>query len=140
MSIRIRRGTDAQWEANKSYILPGEPAVTTDTGRFFVGIDGGFAEFAKKEEAGLQKIANVAYGTTYNITIPNSTVGVLFGFNQSAKDIMYLFSCSASGGMSFTNISSITNVNVTSSTNHISVNNNLTGTYELYYIATNTLS
>lgn len=46
MAIQIRRGTDAQWESNKSNIVAGEPAITTDTGRFMVGTGSGtFAEF-----------------------------------------------------------------------------------------------
>ena len=47
MAIQIRRGADAQWEANKSNIVVGEPAITTDSERFLVGTSAGaFAEFA----------------------------------------------------------------------------------------------
>ncbi len=47
MAIQIRRGTDANWEANNSNIVEGEPAITTDSGRFFVGTGfGTYAEFA----------------------------------------------------------------------------------------------
>ena len=49
MAIQIRRGTDSGWESNNSNIVAGEPAITTDTGRFFVGVDDGeFVEFASK--------------------------------------------------------------------------------------------
>ena len=41
MAIQIRRGTDSGWESNNSNIVAGEPAVTTDTERFFVGVDSG---------------------------------------------------------------------------------------------------
>lgn len=44
MAIQIRRGTDAQWESNKTNIVAGEPAVTLDTGRFFVGTGSGTYE------------------------------------------------------------------------------------------------
>lgn len=44
MAIQIRRGTDSQWESNKSNIVAGEPAVTLDTGRFFVGTGSGTYE------------------------------------------------------------------------------------------------
>lgn len=41
MAIQIRRGTDSGWESNNSNIVAGEPAVATDTERFFVGVDSG---------------------------------------------------------------------------------------------------
>ena len=41
MAIQIRRGTDAQWEAGKSNIVVGEPAITTDTERAFIGTGSG---------------------------------------------------------------------------------------------------
>ena len=48
MAIQIRRGTNAQWESNKSNIVAGEPAITTDTGRFFVGTGSGtYQEYAQ---------------------------------------------------------------------------------------------
>ena len=47
MALQIRRGTQAEWEANNSNVVAGEPAITLDTGRLFVGTDNGeFAEFA----------------------------------------------------------------------------------------------
>lgn len=50
MAIQIRRGTNAQWESNKSNIVAGEPAITTDTGRLMVGTGtGAFAEFVNKD-------------------------------------------------------------------------------------------
>ena len=57
MALQIRRGTDAEWEANNYNIVAGEPAIATDTGRFFVGTGNGtFSEMATKadlEEVGL---------------------------------------------------------------------------------------
>lgn len=51
MAIQIRRGTDAEWESNNSNIVAGEPAVTLDSGRFFVGTGSGeFVELQKKVE------------------------------------------------------------------------------------------
>lgn len=48
MAIQIRRGTKAQWDANNSNILAGEPAVALDTGQMFIGTGTGtFAELAK---------------------------------------------------------------------------------------------
>lgn len=53
MAIQIRRGTDSEWESNKSNIVAGEPAVTLDTGRFFVGTGNGeFVELQKKGNGG----------------------------------------------------------------------------------------
>ena len=50
MAIQIRRGTDAEWESNNSNIVAGEPAVTLDTGRFFVGTGNGtYVELASKD-------------------------------------------------------------------------------------------
>ena len=47
MAIQIRRGSDSAWESNKNNIIAGEPAITTDSGRFVVGTSTGlFAEFA----------------------------------------------------------------------------------------------
>ena len=47
MAIQIRRGTNANWEANYSNIVSGEPAITTDSERFLVGTSSGvFAEFS----------------------------------------------------------------------------------------------
>ena len=40
MAIRMRYGTDAEWEAGKSNLVTGEPAVTTDTERAFIGTNG----------------------------------------------------------------------------------------------------
>lgn len=49
MAIQIRRGTDSQWESNKSNIVAGEPAITTDTGRLFVGTGTGtYEEYVNK--------------------------------------------------------------------------------------------
>ena len=64
MAIQIRRGTDSGWESNNSNIVAGEPAVTTDTGRFFVGTDTG--EFV--EMVNIDTIAP-AYDSsvTYNV-------------------------------------------------------------------------
>ena len=47
MAIQIRRGTNAQWESNNSNIIAGEPVVTMDTERLFIGTGAGaYAEFA----------------------------------------------------------------------------------------------
>lgn len=47
MAIQIRRGTNANWDANNSNIVEGEPAITVDSERFFVGTSAGeYAEFA----------------------------------------------------------------------------------------------
>ena len=64
MAIQIRRGTDSGWESNNSNIVAGEPAITTDTGRFFVGTDTG--EFV--EMVNIDTIAP-AYDSsvTYNV-------------------------------------------------------------------------
>lgn len=47
MALQIRYGTEENWEANKSNIVAGEPVVTTDSERLFVGTaNGAFADFA----------------------------------------------------------------------------------------------
>ena len=47
MAIQIRRGTQAQFDGGYGNIVEGEPAIATDTGRFFVGTSNGhYAEFA----------------------------------------------------------------------------------------------
>lgn len=51
MAIQIRRGTDSDWESGKSNIIVGEPAITTDTKRCFVGTGTGtYAEFANQTQ------------------------------------------------------------------------------------------
>lgn len=60
MAIQIRRGTNANWEANKSNIVQGEPAITVDTERFFVGTgDGTYAEFVNVNDIG--NVATLTY-------------------------------------------------------------------------------
>lgn len=69
MAIQIRRGTDANWEANNSNIVEGEPAITTDSERFFVGTgEGTFAEFANINDldnyvltSSIGNVANLSY-------------------------------------------------------------------------------
>lgn len=64
MAIQLRRGTDAQWESNKSNIVVGEPAVTTDTERLFVGTGSGtYTEFANADTIASE------YNTTTNYTV-----------------------------------------------------------------------
>ena len=46
MAIQIRRGTESGWESNYSDVVVGEPVITTDTERFFVGTGTGtYAEY-----------------------------------------------------------------------------------------------
>lgn len=46
MAIQIRRGSNSDWESNFGNIISGEPAITTDSGRFLVGTNtGAYAEF-----------------------------------------------------------------------------------------------
>lgn len=69
MAIQIRRGTDSQWESNKSNIVAGEPAITTDTGRFMVGTGTGtFAEFAKETRVATLETTVGALGNVANLT------------------------------------------------------------------------
>ena len=55
MAIQIRRGTNAGWEASHSNIVVGEPAVTTDTERAFIGTGSGLY----MELANLARVAPV---------------------------------------------------------------------------------
>ena len=62
MAIQIRRGTNAQWDANNSNIVVGEPAVTTDTGRMFIGIGSGtFKELANTDTLASEYNTVVSY-------------------------------------------------------------------------------
>lgn len=50
MAIQIRRGTKAEWDANNSNIIAGEPAIALDTGEVFVGTGAGtYVELASKD-------------------------------------------------------------------------------------------
>ena len=68
MAIRIRRGTDAQWEMYKSNIVAGEPAVTTDSGRVFVGTADGqsveLSTLSKTDYLELALMLALAYSAT----------------------------------------------------------------------------
>ena len=60
MAIQIRRGLESAWESNNSNIVAGEPAITLDTGRLFVGTDNGdFAEFANVDN--VPSVADMEY-------------------------------------------------------------------------------
>ena len=37
MAIQFRRGTESEWDENKNNIVAGEPVITIDTGKLFVG-------------------------------------------------------------------------------------------------------
>lgn len=78
MAIQIRRGTDSAWNSNKSNIVAGEPVITTDTGRLFVGTGSGtYAEFPNLNAMGVRRLGNIAGGASMQITIPSSSYGVL---------------------------------------------------------------
>ena len=50
MAIQIRRGTKAEWDANNSNIIAGEPAIALDTADVFVGtVSGEYVELASKD-------------------------------------------------------------------------------------------
>lgn len=64
MAIQIRRGTNAGWEASKSNIVVGEPAVTTDTERAFIGTGSGtYMELANLERIAPAYDTSVEYAT-----------------------------------------------------------------------------
>lgn len=76
MAIQIRRGTDAQWESNKGNIVTGEPAIATDTKRFFVGTGTGtFAEYPT-----IEKVFDMIYpvGSIY-MSVNSTSPATLFG-------------------------------------------------------------
>ena len=87
MAIQIRRGTNAQWESNNGNIVSGEPAIATDTKRFFVGTGTGtFAEFPT-----IEKVFDMIYpvGSIYMST--NSTSpATLFGGTWSQIEDTFL--------------------------------------------------
>lgn len=91
MSIQIRRGLESAWESNNSNIVAGEPAITLDTGRLFVGTDNGeFAEFANVDEVAEIRNAENALVETItvkdyiNITNASSGVTLLDGYVNSS--------------------------------------------------------
>ena len=83
MAIQIRRGTDAEWESNKSNIVAGEPAIAMDTERVFVGTGTGtyvelanidFVEKAMKEvEYSNFELQSVSGGI---VSFPNGAGGI----------------------------------------------------------------
>lgn len=51
MAIQIRRGTKAEWNANNSNIIAGEPVIALDTGEVFVGTGAGtYVQLAKNKD------------------------------------------------------------------------------------------
>ena len=89
MAIQIRRGTNAQWESNNGNIVSGEPAITTDTKRFFVGTGTGtFAEFPT-----IEKVFDMIYPVGSIYMIVNSTSpATLFGGTWEQIDDTFLLS------------------------------------------------
>ena len=101
MAIQIRRGTDSQWESNKTNIVAGEPAVTTDTERLFVGTGSGtYAEFPS-----VNNVADIIYpvGSIY-MSVNNTNPTLLFGGTwEQIQDTFLLsagstYSAGATGG------------------------------------------
>lgn len=135
MSIRFRRGTDAQFQANKSNILPGEPAFTTDTHRFFVGYGGNATEFLS-----MRNITTLMINSSTTLTVPNNFKGVVMGFRYASTMVMYMVVCDSSGVVSVADISGSSDVAITTGINSITINNN-TGVYnlQLYYLGTDIL-
>ena len=80
MAIQIRRGTNSEWESNNSNIVNAEPAIATDSERFFVGTGSGtFAEFAN-----IDTIAPPFDSTkTYNIGNVVNYQGSVYVFTAS---------------------------------------------------------
>ena len=78
MAIQIRRGTNSQWEGGNQNIVVGEPAITTDTGRFFVGTGTGtYQEFLKVADDGTIKTPKIitedSQGDEYPLITDNGT-------------------------------------------------------------------
>ena len=89
MAIQFRRGTDAQWESNKGNIVSGEPAVTTDTGRFFVGTGTG----TYKEFPNVDKVVDLIYpvGSIY-MSVNSTSPATLFGGTWEQIEDTFLLS------------------------------------------------
>lgn len=136
MSIRFRRGTNSQWEANKSNIIAGEPAITTDTGRFFVGVANG----SSVEFLSFRRTATISANSSATISVPNSFKGVLYVFRPSSAMGMYMISCSSGGTVSIANVLEATDVTITASSNAINVANNSSSSIEQFYIGNNILT
>lgn len=89
MAIQIRRGLNAQWEAQNGNIVAGEPAVTTDTGRFFVGTGTGtFVEFPS-----VDKVVDMIYpvGSIY-MSVNSADPSTLFGGTWEQIEDTFLLS------------------------------------------------
>ena len=62
MSISVRKGTNAEWEANKSNIITGEPVITTDSKRAFYGTDTGqYMELSNIDLVAAQYNSSITY-------------------------------------------------------------------------------
>ena len=84
MAIRIRRGTNAEWESNNSNIVVGEPAIVTDVKRFFVGTASGhYAEFANLD------IIAPAYNTSTSYVVGDviNRQGKLYSCNTPCSGV-----------------------------------------------------
>lgn len=89
MAIQIRRGTNAQWESNNGNIVVGEPAITTDTERLFVGTGTGtYAEFPS-----VDKVLNMIYpvGSIY-MSVNSADPSTLFGGTWEQIEDTFLLS------------------------------------------------
>lgn len=89
MAIQIRRGTNAQWEAQNGNIVEGEPAIATDTGRFFVGTGTG----TYKEFPSVDKVVDMIYpvGSIY-MSVNSADPSTLFGGTWEQIEDTFLLS------------------------------------------------
>lgn len=130
MAIQIRRGTDSAWNSNKSNIVAGEPVITTDTGRLFVGTGSGtYAEFPNLNAMGVRRLGGIDAGSSMQITVPSASYGllVLHGAYTSQTAIVEIYSNSS--GTTYARIMSVPesaatrDFTITTATNKYTVNN-----------------
>ena len=137
MSLRFRRGTQAEFDAGKSNILAGEPAFTTDEKRFFIGgANGSPVEFLS-----MKYLISLTSNASRTITIPKDFHGILFGFSLTTNMAMYMVSSHATGSyVNATEISNNSDASITIGSGTITITNTGSGNLDLYYSGTGVLS
>lgn len=137
MSLRFRRGTQAEFDAGKSNILAGEPAFTTDEKRFFIGGSNG----SPVEFLSLKYLVSLTPNASRTLNIPTDFHGILFGFGFTVNMAMYMIASASTGTyVNATEISNNSDSTITIGSGTITITNTGAGNLDLYYSGTGVLS
>ena len=103
--FQLRRATEAQWAATNPQLLPGEPAISTDTKQIKIGNGGLWSQTDYINLAGgvgpigtpttLQSLLTISTATSKNLTVINLSAPITLSQNQA---VVFPSNITASGG------------------------------------------